>query len=217
MAEDNNEKVVDSAKNDINAEDSQGNKPEENSVKEKLSAFSRDDLTADDIRIIERHAMYAACGGLIPLPIIDFGILFTIHVKLILQLADHYDVRVEKNRVKLVLASILGAGLPQLAREGTAMGLASAAKSVPGIGTGVGMAVASTVAYAETRLIGRMFAHHFRDGRSLVDLDVEAAKDWYQKAKSKATNVKNKTFKKNKSKEETHPEISPENEIQANI
>lgn len=158
---------------------------EAETVETNMSIFSEDDMTANDIRIVERYSMYAACGGLLPLPVLDFGILFTVQVKMILDLADEHGVRVDKKRAKMVLAAIVGGAVPQLAREGTAMGLASAAKVIPGIGTGVGMVVASSVAYIETRLIGRVFANHFRDGRAIVDIDTGAVKEWFNKSKEK--------------------------------
>jgi uncharacterized protein (DUF697 family) len=119
--------------------------------------------------LIERHAKYAAAGGLIPLPIADVAGVTAIIVRLVRQLARLYEVSERRDRTRAIVLGLLGGVAPVGIG---AMATAGFMRFVPGANL-LSMAVTSIAAAACTRSIGLIFLEHFESGGTLLDFKVE--------------------------------------------
>lgn len=136
-------------------------------------------------QIINRHAAYGAIGGLLPLPVLDLAVIVGVQVKMISELADVYGVSFSENAVKGYIAALIGGSLPMTGFSGA---VGSAVKSIPAVGTLIGMFVVPGVAAASTWAVGKVFAWHFASGGDLSDFNVEAARDRFQREFERARN-----------------------------
>jgi uncharacterized protein (DUF697 family) len=116
--------------------------------------------------IVERHAAYAAVGGIIPLPIANVASITAVIVRMVKMLSDLYAVPFERDRARAIVIGMMGGAMPT--------GLAAVTTStlvyiVPGSAL-IGLAVSSIAAIACTRGIGRIFVEHFENGATLQDV-----------------------------------------------
>jgi uncharacterized protein (DUF697 family) len=115
--------------------------------------------------IVERFATYAAVGGFMPLPIVNFSSVAAIIVRMVKVLSDHYGVPFQRDRARAIVAGLMAGAAP------TGLGAVAASTLsifVPG-GLFLGMAVSSVTATACTRTIGRIFVEHYESGATLFD------------------------------------------------
>jgi len=122
--------------------------------------------------IVDRHAKYAAAGGIIPLPVLTLAGITAITVRMVKMLSDLYGVPFEPNRARAIVLGLVGGSMP------TGFGAVTASTLmyvVPG-GNLIGLAVSSITAVACTRRIGRAFVEHFESGATLLDFPTEQAR-----------------------------------------
>ena len=117
-------------------------------------------------RIVERHAVYAGLGGIIPVPLANVATITALIVRMVKALSSLYGVPFERDRARAIVVGLTGGAMPT--------GLAAATTStlvyvVPASGI-IGLAVSSLTAAACTRSIGRIFVEHFESGATLHDL-----------------------------------------------
>jgi uncharacterized protein (DUF697 family) len=115
--------------------------------------------------LVERHANYAALGGVIPLPIINFGAVTAIIVRMVKALTGLYGVPFEHDRARAIVLGLIGGLTPTAASTLTASTLFYL---VPGSNI-LGLAVSSVTASACTRKIGAVFVEQFEKGATLAD------------------------------------------------
>ncbi len=125
--------------------------------------------------IVERHAAYAAVGGLLPLPFVDTLGVMAVVALMIEALAKLYGQDIGKDRVKTLVASLAG-GLGQ-AGAGVVTS-AAFAKLVPGANI-LGMMTSSVAAAAMTRTLGRAFVLHFETGGTALTFDTVAIRAYF--------------------------------------
>jgi uncharacterized protein (DUF697 family) len=116
--------------------------------------------------VVERHAAYAAVGGVIPLPIANVASITAVIVRMVRMLSDLYGVPFERDRARAIVIGLMGGAMP------TGLGAVTTSTLVyvvPGSGL-IGLAVSSIAAAACTRSIGRIFVEHFESGATLQDL-----------------------------------------------
>jgi uncharacterized protein (DUF697 family) len=118
--------------------------------------------------IVERHATYAAVGGIVPVPIINAAGITAVNVRMVKVLSDLYAVPFQRDRARAIIVGMMGGVVPT--------GLAAVTTStlfyiVPG-SLLIGLAVSSITAAACTRGIGRIFVEHYESGATLHDLAV---------------------------------------------
>ena len=118
--------------------------------------------------VVERHANYSALGGVIPLPIVNFGVVTAIIVRMVKALTDIYGVPFEHDRARAIVLGLIGGLTPTAASTLTASTLLYL---VPGSNI-LGLAVSSVTASACTRKIGAVFVEHFEKGATLADFPV---------------------------------------------
>ena len=118
------------------------------------------------LKIVERHAVYAAVGGIIPVPIANVAGVTAIIVRMVKVLSDLYGTPFERDRARAIVVGFMGGAMP------TGLGAVTTSTLgyiVPGSGL-LGLAVSSVTAVACTRSIGRIFVEHFESGAGLHDL-----------------------------------------------
>jgi uncharacterized protein (DUF697 family) len=116
--------------------------------------------------IVQRHAAYAAVGGIIPVPIANVASITAVIVRMVKVLSDLYGVPFQRDRARAMVIGLMGGAMPT--------GLAAVTAStlvyiVPGSNL-IGLAVSSIAAIACTRGIGRIFIEHFESGATLNDI-----------------------------------------------
>jgi uncharacterized protein (DUF697 family) len=108
-------------------------------------------------KVVDRHRLYAAGGGLLPLPVASIAGVTAIVLRMVKQLSKLYGVPFERDRTRSLVVSIIGGAVP------TGLGVATTstlAWIVPG-GLLFGLAVSAVTAGALTRGIGLVFVESF--------------------------------------------------------
>jgi uncharacterized protein (DUF697 family) len=141
-------------------------------------------------RIIRENILWAAGGGLIPLPMLDMLAIIVVEVKMLRELAALYDVPFREDQVKSIIVSLLtGLGAPVVGA-----GIASMFKSVPFIGSIGGIVAVPGVAAAFTYAVGKVFLQHFASGGTFLDFDPKKVREHFARefedGKSAAAKVK---------------------------
>jgi uncharacterized protein (DUF697 family) len=118
------------------------------------------------VAIVERHANWAAVGGVIPVPLANAAAITGLMVRMIKQLSTLYGVPFEQTRTRAAVVGLMGGVLPT--------GLATIATStltyfVPGYGM-LSLAVSSVTSSAYARSIGQLYIEHFEIGATQIDL-----------------------------------------------
>lgn len=125
----------------------------------------QDNLATDAIK---KYSMYSAGAGLIPMPFVDFAAISLIQVKLLKEMAGIYGVAFDADRVRSIVAALLG-GL-----VGTNLGYGlgrNLLKAVPFVGPVLGGLSVSAMGGAVTWAVGRVFMQHFASGGTLLDFE----------------------------------------------
>jgi uncharacterized protein (DUF697 family) len=118
-------------------------------------------------KIVDRHRLYAAGGGLMPLPVANIAGVTAIILRMVKQLSDLYEVPFERDRTRSLIVGIIGGAVP------TGLGLATTsalAWIIPG-GLLYGLAVSAVTAGALTHGIGLVFVDGFESGATALEAD----------------------------------------------
>jgi uncharacterized protein (DUF697 family) len=122
-------------------------------------------------KIVDRYKLYAAMGGLSPIPIMTAAGLTVVVLQMVKTLSTLYEVPFERNLTRSIVVGLMGGAVP------TGLGVATAsalALAVPGIGF-VGVAVSAFTASALTGRIGHVFIDRFESGTMPPTADESSA------------------------------------------
>ena len=111
-------------------------------------------------KIVDRYKLYAAMGGLSPIPIITVAGVTVVVLQMVKALSTLYEVPFERDLTRSIVVGLMGGAIP------TGLGVATAsalALAVPGVGF-VGVAVSALTASALTGRIGLVFVERFESG-----------------------------------------------------
>lgn len=131
---------------------------------------------AEASRIVKGYIGWTAGAGLIPLPWVDLVAITAIQVKMVADLAALYNVPFSRNIVKSIIAALLGSVIP----GGLTKATSSLIKSIPVVGTTVGLFTMPIFASASTYAVGRVFIQHFEAGGNLLSFDVEGMRQHFK-------------------------------------
>ncbi|MDP6681454.1 MAG: DUF697 domain-containing protein [Desulfobacterales bacterium] len=153
--------------------------------------------TVDSIdKTIRNHTIGSMGVGLIPLPVVDLVALVGIQLNMLRKLAKSYDIPFFKDKVKNILASLIGGGIPVT----LSAAFTSLMKSIPVIGQTTGAFAMPILAGATTYAVGKVFTQHFASGGTFLSFDPDAVRDYYyemfkegQKVASKMKKSEEKT------------------------
>jgi len=146
-----------------------GESMEEN--KEITAAAS--DKDAD--KILRNHVLGSMGVGLIPMPLVDLVALTGVQLNMLRKLAKAYNIPFSQDKVKNLLASLIGGSIPVTFSNV----VASLIKSVPIVGQTTGAVAMPILAGATTYAVGRVFVQHFASGGTFLNFDPETVRDYY--------------------------------------
>ena len=149
-------------------------KIEDAAVEVETAVTSHD---AESAKVISTYSAMAAGFGLVPFPIIDVVAIAGTQYKMISELAGIHGVDASKERIRSAVISVLGGGVPTLLN---ATVLSSLVKSVPVVGTYLGLALLPAMAGVTTAALGRAFAQHFEAGGTLLSMDAKVIRAHFQ-------------------------------------
>jgi len=124
---------------------------------------------------IRNHVLGSMGVGLIPVPVVDLVALTGIQLNMLRKLAKAYEIPFTQDKVKNLLASLIGGGFPVT----FAGAFASLIKSVPIVGQTVGALAMPILAGATTYAVGKVFTQHFASGGTFLNFDPDTVKDYY--------------------------------------
>jgi uncharacterized protein (DUF697 family) len=144
--------------------------------------------------IIRNHVIFSMTAGAIPVPLADIAAVTAIQLDMIKQIAGKHKVNYDDNKGKSFATALTGATLARLG--------ASLVKSIPGIGTLLGIGTQVILSGASTYALGNLFDRHFTEGGTLLDFDTEKMKIKYNELVDKGKDFAKK-IKKELKKEDT--------------
>lgn len=121
--------------------------------------------------IIKNHMIFSMTAGAIPIPLADIAAVTAIQMDMIRQIADQHGVPYDANRGKSFAGALAGATLARLG--------ASVVKSLPGVGTIIGVGTQVVLSGASTYALGSLFDRHFSEGGTLIDFNVDRLRERY--------------------------------------
>jgi uncharacterized protein (DUF697 family) len=127
-------------------------------------AEHRDEMAS---KMVNRFAIWSGAAGLVPLPLLDVAAVGGIQLQMLRRLSQVYDVPFSQNKGKSIIASLAGSAIP----ASSGMGVASALKMWPGIGTAVSALTMPALSAAATYAIGKAFIEHFKSGGTFLDFN----------------------------------------------
>ena len=101
------------------------------------------------------------------------------------RLSEIYGVPFTENRGKSIIASLAGSVIPASTATTTAMGVSSALKGIPGIGTVIATFTMPVFSAGATYVIGKVFIQHFASGGTLLDFNPPDYREFIKAQKEK--------------------------------
>ena len=118
-------------------------------------------------KLVDRLSLWSGAAGLIPVPLVDVAAVGGVQIHMLRRLSDIYGVPFSENLGKSVIASLAGSMIPAT----SGIGVASAFRFVPVLGTTIAALVMPTLSAGATYVIGKVFIQHFRSGGTLLDFN----------------------------------------------
>lgn len=128
--------------------------------------------------LVQRKMLYAMGAGLIPLPGVDLAASMAIQVTMLKRLSELYDVSFRENLGRTLIGSLLASGGAAALGAGIA---GSAVKSIPVVGTVLGVLGMPILFGAYTFAVGKVFIAHFEGGGTLLDFDIKDYRKYWDK------------------------------------
>ena len=123
--------------------------------------------------------------GTLPLPVIDTAALLAVQMRMIQRISHLYGHTYSEKAVRSTILSLVGSSLS----VGLGMGAASLLKMVPGVGWALGGLGMPVLCGASTYALGQVYVKHFEEGGSLLDLNVERVRNYYNEQFRKGKEV----------------------------
>lgn len=125
--------------------------------------------SAEVAAIIRKHTYMSVASGVLPIPLVDIGILGAIQFRMVRQLAARYEVEFPEHRVKTIIGSLVGLSVASTAGN-LLKSIVPSLRILFGVGTLV-------VPAATTYALGQVFSRHFESGGTVWTFDTERAKE----------------------------------------
>ena len=100
-----------------------------------------------------------------------------LQIKMLAEVARHYDQKFEADRVRPILASLIGGVASTSLGYGVGNHLL---KGVPLVGPALGVLSMPAMAAAVTWAVGKVFMQHFASGGTLLDFDPEKTRTHFE-------------------------------------
>jgi len=149
------------------------------------TAMTEAEREAEASKLVERFSLWSGAAGLIPVPLIDIAAVGGLQIELVRRLSQVYGVPFSENRGRSIVASIAGSLLPASAATTTTMGVVSALKFLPGLGTAVAVLSMPAFSACATYVVGKVFMKHFEMGGTLLDFNLPDYREFIKTQKDK--------------------------------
>jgi len=126
------------------------------------------------MEIVKRHSLYSAGVGIFAIPVVNVAGVAALQIKMLKELADHYEVPFEQDRVKSILASLVGGVV------GTRLGygMVGTIAKLPLVGSLLSVASLPLFAGGITYAVGKVFITHFASGGTFLDFDPDKVRSY---------------------------------------
>lgn len=128
-------------------------------------------------QIVRNYALGSIVPSLLPVPLLDLGLVTAVQMKMLHSLANTYDVPFKDELGRSAIAALVGG----TAALSVARVVSSAVKAIPGVGSLVGAASMPVVNGGTTYAIGKMFVQHFESGGTFLTFDPTKVRDHFEK------------------------------------
>jgi uncharacterized protein (DUF697 family) len=122
-------------------------------------------------KLVDRFSLWSGAAGLIPVPLVDIFAVGGVQLEMLRRLSEIYGVPFSDNRGKSLIASLAGSVIPASTATTTVVGVSSALKAVPGVGTVISAFTMPAFSACATYVIGKVFIQHFASGGTLLDFN----------------------------------------------
>src|SRR5712691_2994009 len=136
-------------------------------------------------KLVDRFSLWSGAAGLIPLPLVDIAAVGGVQLQMLRRLSEIYGVPFADNRGKSIIASLEGSVLPASTATTTGIGVASALKAIPGVGTVMASLTMPVFSAGATWVIGKVFIQHFASGGTLLDFNPPDYREFIKAQKEK--------------------------------
>lgn len=130
------------------------------------------DRSAKAAKLVRNHMFGSVAAGILPIPLLDMGILGGIQLRMLSKLAELYEVDFSEQRANAIIGSLAGVSFAV-----TAAGVLRSL--LPGVGTVVFGLGTLPLLSASTYALGHVFIKHFESGGTFLTFDEERAKKDY--------------------------------------
>lgn len=142
-----------------------------------LATDAADLRVTQAMEIVKRNMLWSAAAGVVPVPALELVAITAIEVKLVKELAEHYDTSFRKDIAKTAVLSLVGS-LGSIA-IGKMIALSSL-RVIPVLGQLIAAVSVPGMAAAITYAIGKVFVSHFESGGTLLDFDPAKMRDFFR-------------------------------------
>ena len=156
-------------------------------------------------KIIKKHVIGAMGVALIPIPLVDLAGLVGVQINMIRKMTEVYDIPFSKNKVASIIAALNGSGISFIVGRAAA----SLVKFIPIVGNTAGAVALPIMGGAGTYAVGKVFERHFESGETLLTLDPDKVKTYYDRMLKEGKTIA-KQLKGEKDQEPETDEKPPE-------
>ena len=145
--------------------------------------------------IVNYHVGFSLVAGAIPIPLADIMAVTAIQLEMIRKIAKVYGVTYNNSYAKSLITSLTGRTLLSSITGKSVAGIgASLLKTLPGIGTAIGVSSQAIISGASTYAVGKVFIYHFSNNGTLSGINKESLRakydELYQEGKDYVSKVK---------------------------
>ena len=144
---------------------------------EKKATPDRETRLVEANQIVRNYALASIVPSLLPVPMLDLGLVTAVQLKMLHSLANTYDIKFKDELGRSSIAALVG-GTASLSM---ARVVSSAVKAFPGVGSIVGAVTMPTINGGLTFAIGKMFVQHFESGGTFLDFDPTKVRAYFEK------------------------------------
>jgi uncharacterized protein (DUF697 family) len=152
------------------------------SVSTPMTDEERDEAAS---KLVDRLSLWSGAAGLIPVPLVDIAAVGGVQLHMLRRLSEIYGVPFSENRGKAIIASLAGSVIPASTATTSAIGVASALKTIPGVGTAIATCTMPLFSAGATWVIGKVFIQHFASGGTLLDFNPPDYREFIKAQKEK--------------------------------
>lgn len=134
------------------------------------------------MEIVKRNSLYSAGVGIFAIPVVNVAGVAALQIKMLRELADHYGVPFQQDRVKSILSSLVGG----VVSTKLGYGMVGTIAKLPLVGPLVSVATLPLFAYGITYAVGKVFIQHFASGGTFLDFDPDKVRGYFREQVGKA-------------------------------